>query len=457
MHAYVDPPDMGICDDVDSFTLYVKVKYAVDLWSYSLQLSFDPGSIRILTVENGDFLTDGILEPTNGFNNTTGTISWGMTQQDTPQNPVEPKTGSGTLIIITGYVRDLDPQTVHMNILDTSKLLYWNYVTDPPGGPGAPEPAVFTNADGILRLYYCSPTAVTSVTLSTDNLKEQLPAGTEIGTLAAEGLNPPNFYTYTLVDSANYPDNNAFTIAGDKLYSAEVFDTRVKDTYTIKVNAFLASEPRDESIDEVLTISIKPMQTFADVPVPQWYWQSIENIFERGITTGCAVNPLRYCPDGVVTRGEMAVFILRALNVDTLDTYQPADNPAKVFADVPAAGKAWMEPWIEKFYDEDLTTGCAISPLRYCPEQKVTRAEMAVFLLRAMGIAPVDDPANPFADLPVAGREWMEPWIETFYNKGFTTGCGVSADKLLYCPGFGVTRAEMAVFLDRVFLTEPTP
>ena len=97
--------------------------------------------------------------------------------------------------------------------------------------------------------------AVTSVTLSTDNLKEQLPAGTEIGTLAAEGLNPPNFYTYTLVDSANYPDNNAFTIAGDKLYSAEVFDTRVKDTYTIKVNAFLASEPRDESIDEVLTIS----------------------------------------------------------------------------------------------------------------------------------------------------------------------------------------------------------
>ena len=457
MHAYVDPPEMGICDDVDSFTIYVKVRYAVDLWSYSLQLSFDPGSIRILSVENGDFLTDGILEPTNSFNNTTGTISWGMTQQDTPTNPVEPKTGSGSLIKITGYVRDLDPQTVHMNILDTSKLLYWNYVTDPPGGPGAPEPAVFTNADGIMRLYYCSPTAVTSVSLTTDSLKEQMPVGTEIGTLVAEGLHPSEFYTYTLVDRLNYPDNNAFTISGNKLLSAEVFNASVKNTYTIKVNAFMDIEPRDESIDEVLTVSIKPAQTFSDVPVPEWSWQYIENIFARGITTGCALNPLRYCPDRAVTRGEMAVFILRALNVDALAYYAPGEGAANPFVDVPAAGKLWMEPWIAQFYKDELTTGCAVNPMRYCPERSVTRAEMAVFLLRARGIAPVDDGINPFVDVPVPGKEWMEPWIVTFYNEGYTTGCGTSGDKLMYCPERSVTRAEMAAFLDRVFLEEPAP
>ena len=72
-------------------------------------------------------------------------------------------------------------------------------------------------------------------------------------------------------------------------------------------------------------------------------------------------------------------------------------------------------------------------------------------MLRAKGITPVNDPTNPFADVPVKGKEWMEPWIETFYNEGYTTGCGTSGDKLLYCPERGANRVEMATFIVRIF------
>ena len=197
--------------------------------------------------------------------------------------------------------------------------------------------------------------------------------------------------------------------------------------------------------------------TFADTPSTQWYWRWVEVFFAKGITTGCAINPLRYCPDRPVTRAEMAVFILRAMNVEDLPyTPTPDASVVGVFSDLPVAGKDWMQPWVEEFYENGITTGCGMNPLRYCPERNVTRAEMAVFLLRTMHGASYTPPAATggiFSDIPVAGKEWMAPWIEQFYREGITTGC--SAGK--FCPEQLVTRAEMAVFIDRAFGFQQQP
>ncbi len=115
------------------------------------------------------------------------------------------------------------------------------------------------------------------------------------------------------------------------------------------------------------------------------------------------------------------------------------------FADVPVPGKEWMEGWIDEFFKRGFTTGCGLGPLIYCPENDVTRAEMAVFLFRPFGSPP---PAtHVFADMPVVGKEWMEPWVDDFYNRGITTGCGINP--LIFCPENHVTRAEMAVFILR--------
>jgi len=40
-------------------------------------------------------------------------------------------------------------------------------------------------------------------------------------------------------------------------------------------------------------------------------------IHAAGITEGCGSDPLRYCPDGSVTRAEMATFPVRALDLPT--------------------------------------------------------------------------------------------------------------------------------------------
>lgn len=103
----------------------------------------------------------------------------------------------------------------------------------------------------------------------------------------------------------------------------------------------------------------------------------IEKLSSDGITGGCLINPLRYCPDATVTRAQMAVFMLRA---EHGSSYTPPAVGSTSFSDVPA--NYWAAAWIQQLYNEGITGGCATSPLRYCPEQPITRAEMAVFLMR---------------------------------------------------------------------------
>ena len=270
-------------------------------------------------------------------------------------------------------------------------------------------------------------------------------AGTDGFTLTVEGL--------------NFED-------GDEVY----WDALALPTTFVSSTKLEAEVPAAgvTKVDEVAITVVRPgfesmpsnavpfyVHTFGDVLPEHPLWTYVEGFFAKGITTGCAINPLRYCPDRAVTRAEMAVFILRALHADDASPYVPADIIPSIFSDVPVAGKEWMEPWIEQFYNIGLTTGCAASPLRYCPERGVTRAEMVVFLLRAKfgdSYVPANISPNPFADVPVAGKEWMEPWIEQFYALGYTNGCGAKSDgSLLFCPDRGANRAEMATFIVRVF------
>jgi len=202
-----------------------------------------------------------------------------------------------------------------------------------------------------------------------------------------------------------------------------------------------------------LTMPPAACPIFADMPVAGKEWMApwVDAFYLHGITTGCGANPLIYCPENSVTRAAMAVFILRAIEGPT---YTP---PAAhgYFDDLPVTGKEWMEPWVDEFYDRGITTGCGTSPLRYCPENPVTRAAMAVFLLRALeGSSYVPDHTDHyFSDLPVTGKAWMEPFVDEFYERGITTGCG--AAPLTYCPENPVTRAAMAVFIDRAYNLYP--
>jgi hypothetical protein len=185
--------------------------------------------------------------------------------------------------------------------------------------------------------------------------------------------------------------------------------------------------------------------TFADVPASHVFYTYIQALYNTGITAGCSQNPLKYCPDSYVTRGEMAVFLERALG-----HLNPNPNPTGMFADIPYPGLEGFTPFIEQLYNDGITAGCSQTPLMYCPQNYVLRAEMAVFLERVLGHPnPNPSPTGMFADIPYPGLEGFTPFIEQLYNDGITSGCALNP--LRFCPANNVTRGEMAVFIVRTF------
>ena len=114
-------------------------------------------------------------------------------------------------------------------------------------------------------------------------------------------------------------------------------------------------------------------------------------------------------------------------------------NPT--FLDVPISNFAY--PYIQAVFDAGVTAGCG--PRIYCPGASTTRAQMAVFLLKASQGSSYVPPACSgmvFNDVPCTGGGY-DPWIEDLAGRGITGGCGGGN----YCPAATVTRAQMAAFL----------
>ncbi|MCJ7583241.1 MAG: putative glycoside hydrolase [Anaerolineales bacterium] len=193
---------------------------------------------------------------------------------------------------------------------------------------------------------------------------------------------------------------------------------------------------------QISTTPAEPNSTFTDVPLDHPLYASIKTIYNAGITSGCSTNPLMFCPERNVNRAEMAVFLLRSKYGNN---YTPPAATG-IFADVPMT--YWAVNWIEQLYNEGITSGCGTSPLVYCPEYPATRAQMAVFLLRAEHGFTYSPPAangTIFGDVPV--DYWAKSWIEQMVAEGITTGCSNGN----YFPEVPVTRAQMADFLVRGF------
>ena len=185
-------------------------------------------------------------------------------------------------------------------------------------------------------------------------------------------------------------------------------------------------------------VSLDP-NTFKDVTFCHWAWQFVEAIFSAGLTAGFPDGTYR--PDNPVTRAEMAVFLKKGIHGSTYTP--PAPDGSHPFSDI--AGH-WAEAWIEDLFDEGFTSGFPDGTYR--PDNQVTRAEMAVFLKKAIHgsayTSPTPDGSHPFSD--IAGH-WAEAWIEDLFDEGITSGFPDGT----YRPENTASRAEMAVFLVNAF------
>lgn len=104
--------------------------------------------------------------------------------------------------------------------------------------------------------------------------------------------------------------------------------------------------------------------------------------------------------------------------------------------------------FIDRLAELQITLGCTPDHTQYCPSSPVTREQMAAFLIRGLG------EFNP----PTPGSQRFNdvPPSNPFYNfidrmavLNITLGC--TQDHMFYCPSDPVTRAQMAAFLVRAF------
>ena len=164
----------------------------------------------------------------------------------------------------------------------------------------------------------------------------------------------------------------------------------------------------------------------------------IEWLAGEGITKGC--NPpdnTLFCPDDSVTRGQMAAFLGRAFDYSDSGT-------GNYFVDT--AGNTFKTE-IDQLRVAGVTLGCnPPSNSRYCPDDPVTRGQMAAFLGRAFGYTDAGS-GNFFVD---TGGNTFETDIDRLRVAGVTLGCNPPTNDE-YCPDDPVTRGQMATFLRRGF------
>jgi minor extracellular protease Epr len=167
----------------------------------------------------------------------------------------------------------------------------------------------------------------------------------------------------------------------------------------------------------------------------------VGNIFENaivwmadeGYTVGC--NPpsnTNFCPDDAVTRGEMAVFISRVLELPSPSGDHFDDDNGKFY-----------ESAANRLFEAGITVGCG--PDRYCGDRSLPRQEMAAFLARILGLPSTS--TDYFVD---DGGSQFEGAINKIAEAQITVGCNPPENDR-FCPTDNVTRGQMAAFFKRVW------
>ena len=211
--------------------------------------------------------------------------------------------------------------------------------------------------------------------------------------------------------------------------------------------------------------------SFPDVPVASPFYKKIEAMLHTGITSGC--DATHYCPGQPVPRSQMAIFLAKAivggppgLTEQFLiggKYYDCALGGATLFTDV--AGTDTFCRHVHVLAAQNVTLGC--SPTLYCPNDIVSRLQMAALIAKAM-VAPAGGAGVPlaygpdpvtglsyscnagspdvhFTDVP-ASSDFCKH-VHFLWAKGVVAGCAAT----LYCPADPVTRDQMAKFLGNAF------
>ena len=220
-------------------------------------------------------------------------------------------------------------------------------------------------------------------------------------------------------------------VPGDAYFTTPVTDLSTAGVFggTLCDEGFCPDEPIDRATMAVWTVRVLDGQNpprvsesrFDDVDADSFYAPFIERMFQLEVTQGCG-DGNRFCPDRVVTRAEMAVFLSRA--------YDLADGPDPGFADVPS--EAWFAMDVARLTASGITKGCG-EGTNFCPDQDTTRGQMATFLHRAENRGETEEPNPTFTINPA--MEGGGIIAATGDRGGGSQFCGIRTDQTLTCWG----------------------
>ena len=201
----------------------------------------------------------------------------------------------------------------------------------------------------------------------------------------------------------------------------EAVDVTASGTGTMRIQV---RHDRFDATSEPYGLAWALTSPYTDIASSAFY-ADILFIAQQRITGGCGNR--RFCPTASITRGEMAAFLHRALDLPNASGNYFIDDGASIF-----------EPNINAVAEAGIAAGCGAN--RFCPTRNVTRGEMASFLARAFDVPPSN--VDHFTD---DNGTLHEDSINAIASAGLAAGCAPAR----YCPTRPVSREQMAAFLHR--------
>lgn len=123
---------------------------------------------------------------------------------------------------------------------------------------------------------------------------------------------------------------------------------------------------------------------FTDVGADAWYTSYVERAYELGIMTG--YDDSTFQPGAPVSRAGFAEILFRTLAEEVPSGFQDS-----YFSDVLPTVR--YRPHVDRLFELGITRGCRSAPLMYCPDEPLTRAELASLLGRGFNLTPIAPPA----------------------------------------------------------------
>lgn len=209
--------------------------------------------------------------------------------------------------------------------------------------------------------------------------------------------------------------------------------------------------PASIQINEVAQAPISPIivpgslqdtgikaEAFTDVDRSTWSWKYIQQISPIGIIP--PKSPTQFDPQGLVSRLDMAKFLLKTYELITKNSPPVVPTTFTDLADLTSAD----QDTIAKIFGLKITAGTTATT--FSPSDPVNRAQMVTFISSLYKSITGEFPPEvdvPFTDIYDPDLEWSVKYIKKTYNLKITAGTTATT----FSPRDNVTREQMATFI----------